>query len=139
MGRKLDRNRKYASTYGVAVERFYQDGIYFDAAGDEVVQAPVENRQEPPVGAGLPAGVVQEGAAAANVASSGLPVEPPALVPVPGAEAMRAQLMAMKAAQVKSVFVKAGGPADLTKGHGAVTRMVDWLVAKAATDGAPAA
>ena len=120
--RKLDRKRKFSTTYGEARERFYQDGVYFDAQGDEVEQAPQAQRSAPPLGAGRPAGQVAPGAASTNVQASGTP--PPAA----SDEELRAQLAPLNFAQVKVLFKRAGGPDDI-KGAGAQARMVDWLVA----------
>lgn len=41
---------------------------------------------------------------------------------------LRAELEGMKTAQVKSIFAKKGGPAELAVGGGAQKRMIDWLV-----------
>ena len=121
MPKTLDRSRKFATTYGEARERFYQDGTYFDAAGNEVVQAPQAHRETPPLAAGRPAGKPEPGAKAAEVRADATPA------PAVSDETLRAQLAPLNFGQIKKLFVKAGGPADF-KGAGAQARMVEWLV-----------
>lgn len=122
MARKLDRSRKFSTSYGETNMRYYQDGVYFDASGDEVVTTPPETRSAPPLAAGKPAGKVAAGATSTAVDSSGR------LLPAVSEAELRAQLAPLNFAQTKSMFVKAGGPPDI-KGPGALARMVDWLVA----------
>jgi hypothetical protein len=128
MARTLDRSRKFSTSYGETTLRYYQDGTYFDAAGASVDVPPQENRTEPPQGAGKPAGKVLAGAKATSIASDAS-VAPPA-----NDAEERAQLAQFKVTQVKSIFLKAGGDPDLAKGAGSQARMIDWLMAKAATE-----
>jgi len=128
MARQLDRSRKFATSYGDTSLRFYQDGMYFDATGLEVEVAPQENRTEPPQGAGRPAGKILEGATATSVKAD-------ATTPPPANDSEeRAQLAQFKVTQVKSIFIKSGGDPEMAKGGGAQGRMIDWLMAKAATE-----
>jgi hypothetical protein len=150
MPKTLDRKRKFATSYGETNMRYYQDGVYFDAAGNEVETPPVDTPKDPPPGAGARAGHVPKGATAAEVRSDGLPAAPvlppaastepdpnpppftdageaPAELPVDAAT-LREDLKRLNFAQVKKLFMAAKGPAELARGAGSVGRMIDWLV-----------
>lgn len=119
----LDRKRRYDVSYGETNMRFHQDGHWFDAQGNEVLLPEQEQRDAPPIAAGEPVGRVPPGATETTVDSSGV-------VATPSGDELRARLKSMKAAQVKSIFLKQEGPEEMTKGAGAMARMIDWLVAK---------
>lgn len=126
--RTLDRSKKFATSYGETDKRFYQDGVYFTAQGEEVpADPPQEQREAPPLGAGKPVGKVLPGAASTQVDASGGPA-PPAV----SSDELRAQLASLNFGQVKKLFTKADGPPELGQGAGSVARMVDWLVANSA-------
>jgi hypothetical protein len=124
MGRQLDRSRKFATSFGETNLRFYQDGRYFDAGGNEVETAPVENRKEPPLGAGKPAGKVPVGAKSTATAADATTQK------ATSGDELRAQLSGLNFTQVKKIFVTKGGDLDQAKGPGSVARMVEWLVVK---------
>lgn len=115
----LDRNRPFDTSYGETAHRYLQDGVWFDAQGNE---------------AGSSEGVtsVTRGTPKAEVIEPLKTVigkqDPPAPPPAPAD--YRSRLMAMPTAQVKKIFVELGGPEELSKGKGAVAKMADWLVAK---------
>jgi hypothetical protein len=133
-GRKLDRTKYFATSYGDTDHRYYQGGIYFNAQGDEVgvqttpANSPAEaieranpparpNRPNPPAAPPAQANANEHSAAAA-----------PAAAPTP--EELREQFKPLNAAQVKKIYLAKGGNPAGAKGVGAVARMVDWLVAQ---------
>lgn len=110
MPRKLDRSRKFGVTYGDDPRRFYQDGVYFDAQGNECPTP------EAPAAAAPPDAPLAPGAdQSASVSEA----------------EYREKLAQLNAPQVKSLFKKSGGPEELSKGGGARERMVEWLVQNA--------
>lgn len=137
MPKTLDRSRKFSTTYGDDPRRFYQDGVYFDAAGHEY-GAP---KPAPDNGPGRAVGRAGEAPAKAAERQPEREPEPPPQAepsPPPTDEELRAQLAPLNFGQVKKLFVKAGGPDDI-KGAGAQARMVDWLIAHARQTVAPGA
>jgi hypothetical protein len=106
----LDRNRKHGIVYGDPVQKFYQDGVFFNGLGEAVdtaVKAPRPPASEPPIP------VVES-------------------KPDSGRAAMHAKLKDMHIAKLKKLAVKVqdatGVPAPELKGAGVKARVIAYLL-----------
>lgn len=128
MPRELDRTKSYDTSYGETEHRYLQGGVWFNAQGIESGSS--EGVTE--VTRGKPKAEII--APLQTVIGKMNPVASSPPEGKPGDVDYRAQLMSMKAAQVKKIFVELGGPAELSQGKGAVAKMADWLVTNPKTD-----
>lgn len=127
----LDRNRPFDTSYGETHHRYLQDGVWFNAQGESTLAT---DGIEAALVRGKPKAEII--APLETVVGKKAPVSTPANTQ-PAVVDYRAQLMAMPTAQVKKIFVQLNGPAELTKGKGAVGKMADWLVAQPAEPTGP--